>query len=160
VLFIESQWKDFTCTEYRYQKVSCIERLRCHYSLKLALVSLYLLLPLINSVPCPFKSIFLVEIALLSPQQTMGTCILQAHSSLFSGPFHTWVRCTFLILKYLHAQSSYILSGVSFPSSELGPPHPLSRKRLPPPPGTKEGGTHSPAGDGLGVPIRTTAEKA
>ncbi len=53
---------------------------------------------------------------------------------------------------------------MSVPSSELGPTHPISRKRVctPPPPQTKGGGTHSPAGEGVGgggVPIPTTGEK-
>ncbi len=53
---------------------------------------------------------------------------------------------------------------MSVPSLELGPlPHPLSRKRMctpPPPPEPKEGGTHSPKGEGLdGVPIPTAEEK-
>jgi hypothetical protein len=48
---------------------------------------------------------------------------------------------------------------VSVPSSELGlPMHPLSSKRVcPPPPRNQRRGTHSPAGEG--VPIRTTREK-
>jgi hypothetical protein len=46
---------------------------------------------------------------------------------------------------------------VSVPSSELCPYHPLSCKRVsPPPPPESKGGTHSAAG----VPIRTTGEKA
>jgi hypothetical protein len=40
----------------------------------------------------------------------------------------------------------------------LGPPHTLSSKRVRPP-GTK-GETHSPAGEGGGVPLRTSEEKA
>ncbi len=43
------------------------------------------------------------------------------------------------------------------------PHHPLSRKRVCPPPGTKGGGTHSPWGEGVGwggSQIRTTGEKA
>ncbi len=40
------------------------------------------------------------------------------------------------------------------------PPHPLSRKRVCPP-ATKWGErTYSPAGEGVGAPIRTTGEKA
>jgi hypothetical protein len=34
----------------------------------------------------------------------------------------------------------YVCTRVSVPSSELGPPHPLSSKRVCPPPGTKGGG--------------------
>ncbi len=39
---------------------------------------------------------------------------------------------------------------MSVPSSKLGPPPPLSRKRVCPSPGTKRGGAHSPAGEGVG----------
>ncbi len=39
---------------------------------------------------------------------------------------------------------------VYVPSSELGLSHPLSRQRVFPSPGTKGGGGHSPAGEGLG----------
>ncbi len=35
------------------------------------------------------------------------------------------------------------------PSSELGLPHPLSRQRVCPSSGNKDGGAHSPAGEGL-----------
>jgi hypothetical protein len=53
---------------------------------------------------------------------------------------------------------------MSVSSSELGPPYPLSRKRVrpsgPPPHGTKGWGAHSPAGEGVrGVTNRTTGEK-
>ncbi len=47
------------------------------------------------------------------------------------------------------------------PSSELGLFHPISSKRLcPPPPGTKGGWVHSPACEGREVPVPTTGEKA
>jgi hypothetical protein len=52
---------------------------------------------------------------------------------------------------------------LSISSSELGLPHPLSRKRVClPPPGTKEGVGYTLACmlGGGGVPIRTTGEKA
>jgi hypothetical protein len=42
----------------------------------------------------------------------------------------------------------------------IGTPHPLSYKRMCPPPEPKKGGTHSPADEGVGVTIRTTGEKA
>ncbi len=41
---------------------------------------------------------------------------------------------------------------MSVPTSELGPPTPLSRKRVWSLPRIERGGTHSPAGEGVGVP--------
>ncbi len=59
-------------------------------------------------------------------------------------------------------QSTYIpeYHGVCT-SSELGPLHPLSCRRVGPHPGTKVGGTHTPAGERVHgkVPIRTTEKK-
>jgi hypothetical protein len=50
---------------------------------------------------------------------------------------------------------------VSVPSSELAtPPHPLSRKRVCPPPPEPKGEQHSLAVEGAGEPIRTIGEKA
>ncbi len=50
--------------------------------------------------------------------------------------------------KYTHIKSTTVY----VPSSELGLSHPLSRQRVTcaPPPGTKGGEAHSPAGEGLG----------
>jgi hypothetical protein len=45
------------------------------------------------------------------------------------------------------------------PLVRVGTLHPLSYKRVCPPQNQK-GGTHSPADEGVGVPIRTTGEKA
>ncbi len=50
---------------------------------------------------------------------------------------------------------------MSVPRPNWDPPHPSPPSECVPPPGTKGGGgTHSPAGEGVGaVPIRTTGEK-
>jgi hypothetical protein len=68
---------------------------------------------------------------------------------------------------WLKPQSTFIPGDttVPVPSSELGPPIPSPASECAPPPGIKGGiqggeGTHSPAGEGVGVPIRTTGEKA
>ena len=45
-------------------------------------------------------------------------------------------------------------------SSELGPPTPSPPSECVPHPEPKGGGTHSPAGEGAEVPIRTAGEKA
>jgi hypothetical protein len=61
--------------------------------------------------------------------------------------------------KYIHIYLEY---HSVCPLVGTGTPHPLSRKRMctPPPPQPKEGGTHSPKGEGVdGVPIPTTEEK-
>ncbi len=48
--------------------------------------------------------------------------------------------------KYVFLQSTTVY----VPSSELGLSHTLSHQRVCPSPGTKGGGAHSPAGEGLG----------
>jgi hypothetical protein len=53
-----------------------------------------------------------------------------------------FIALTFQTTKYIYVM--YV------PSSELGLSYPLSRQRVRPPPRTKGGGGHSPAGEGLG----------
>ncbi len=68
-----------------------------------------------------------------------------------------YVSSDYKVHKYLEYHSVCPLVGI-------GIPHPLSPKRVcTSPPWTKDGGTRSPAGDGLGSPnspIQTTGEKA
>jgi hypothetical protein len=58
--------------------------------------------------------------------------------------------------KYVYIKSTTVY----VPSSELGLSQPLSRQRVCPSPQNRGGGVHSPAGEGLGVPIPTAGEKA
>ncbi len=75
------------------------------------------------------------------PVQETGTSALQPCCSLWKGEIMSRT-------KYLHIQSTTVY----VPSSELGLPQPLSRKRLSLPPHQRVGAAHSPASVGVWEP--------
>jgi hypothetical protein len=78
--------------------------------------------------------------------------LLKSASSLVSTAYNTAIN----------TQSLYNIPGVPqclSPCLNWDLPPPLPQASVYPHPGTKGGGGHSPAGEGVGVPIRTTVEK-
>ncbi len=78
------------------------------------------------------------------------------HSAAGSDSCEKSQKCSFIT--GLSSQSTFFSTTVYVPSSELGLPHPLSRKRVCPPSSPTKGG-HCGWG-GWEVPIPTTGEKA